>query len=223
MKNLLFLAVCFVAFPLGYLCADAGTKATSTQERVITLPQDGGQWYLTVFGDATDPQYQKLQSWLQTHDGLSTLRSQTHYNEYVPTDTRYQRYATSLPGPVCIRLQNSKGIVTSEFWSDNIPLTAEALFNGIKGDLKDKTSWGCLNRRRCPAPAPAPVPAPAPAPAPVDTPPVLEDEEPAVEPDPEPSFPWILAALAIAIGAGIGVGQGFKEEHIDSKRKSTKM
>lgn len=218
MKNLLFLVVCFMAFPLGYLIA-----ATPTQERVIVLPQDGGRWFLTIYGDDADLKYQKLKSWLQTHDGLSTLRSQTHYNEYIPTDTRYQRYAASLPGPVCIRLQNSKGVVTSEFWSDNIPLTAEALFKGIKGDLQDKTSWGCLKRRRCPTPSPAPTPAPAPAPAPVDTPPVLEDDEQEVEPEPEPTFPWILAALAGFVGAGIGVSQGFKKEHIDSKQKPTKM
>lgn len=223
MKNFLFLVVCFVAFPLGYLMAADMNTTPLTQERVIVLPRDGGRWFLTIYGDAADPQYQKLQGWLQTHNGLSTLRSQTHYNEYIPTDTRYQRYAASLPGPVCIRLQNSKGIVTSEFWSDNIPLTAEALFKGIKKDLKDKTSWGCLDRRRNPAPAPSPAPTPAPAPAPVDTPPVLEDDEQEVEPELEPTFPWILTAVVSVIGAGIGVGQGFKEEHIDSKRKSTKM
>ena len=217
MKNLLLMVACLIAFPLGHWCADTGATWQSTEERVLVLPQDGGQWYLTIYGDAANPKYQKLQSWLQTHDGLSTLRSQTHYNEYVPTDTRYQRYAASLPGAVCIRLQNSKGIVASEFWSDNIPLTAEALFVGIKGDLKDKTSWGCLRRRRCPSPTPTPTPTPTPAP--VDTPPVL-DEEP--QPEPEPSFPWLIVALAAVVGIGIGVGQGFKEEHIDSKRKSTK-
>lgn len=221
MKNLLFLVVCFVAFPLGYLIANAQADSPSVQERVITLPQDGGRWYLTIYGATHDQQYQTLRLWLQTHDGLSTLRSQTHYNEYITTNTRYQRYAASLPGPVCIRLQNSKGVVTSEFWSDNIPLTAEALFNGIKKDLKDKTSWGCINRKRCPTPAP--TPAPAPAPAPVDTPPVLEDEPPVIEPEPKPSFPWILMVVVAIIGAGIGLGQGFKKEHLDSKQKSTKM
>ena len=221
MRTLFFTLVCLLAFSVNA----ADVKAEYTQERIVELPQDGGRWYLTLFGDSADPQYQMLRSWLQTHNGLSTLRSQVHYNDYLTTSPRYPRYAESMPGLPCIRLQNSRGTVISEFWSNNIPLTGEALFSSIKGDLRSKASWGLLRQRRGPQPrrcrpSPQPTPAPTPAPAPVDTPPVFDEPEDAPE---ESGFPWLLALAAAIIGIGVGVGQGYKREHMDSSNSGSKL
>lgn len=227
MRTVLLVLVCFFALPTSVLAADLSADAAygvkHAQERVITLPQDQGKWYVSLFGDPTDLQYQRLQKWFQSHSGLTHLRGQVHYNEYSSKSTRYQRYAKSMPGLPCVRVQNSKGVVTSEFWSKYIPLTGEALFNGIKGDLRDGTSWGMTgqrNRLRCrPKPTPpAPLEPPTPPVEPIDNPPNLEPEP---EPESEKSgFPWLLALTAAIIGGGVGVGQGFKGEHLDSPARS---
>ena len=211
MKHILLSLVCLLSMSSGVFAIQNGVK--HTQERVITLPQDQGKWYVSLFGDPNDPKFQLLQQWFQLHSGLDNLRGQTHFNVYPTTSTRYQRYAKTLPGLPCIRVQNSEGVVASEFWNEYIPMSGESLYQGIRGDLQDKASWGCLRRRRCrpkPQPTPEPVPTPEPILAPVDTPPVL-----APEPQ-KPSFPWLLAVLSALAGGGLGVAQGYKNEHIDT-------
>jgi hypothetical protein len=202
------------------MTADAEYGVKYAQERVITLPQDQGQWYVSIFGDSADSQFKKLQQWFETHPGLDNLRGQVHFNVYSLNSIRYRRYAKDMPGLPCVRVQNSKGGVISEFWADYIPLTSESLYNGIRGDLQDEASGGkWVDRRdhrlhrRCPGPHPCPNPAPGPVivPTPVDDPPVLEPE-----PEPKAGFPWLLALVAAIAGGGIGVGTGFKKEHIDA-------
>lgn len=203
------------------------SAAFATQERVIELPQDQGMWYVSLFGDPADPQYRKMQQWFKDDKGLARLRSQVHYNEYTTDTARFKRYADSLPTLPCLRIQNSKGTVMSEFWSGYIPKSSSALLSGISQDLQGKTSFRfVIHRRRyhCPGPQPAPAPAPAPpSPTPdkppvLDTPPVLEEPE-----SEEPGFPWLVALAAAAIGAGIGFASGYKKEHIDQPDVQTKL
>jgi len=210
MKRILLTLACLLAFAV---------SATATEERMLTLPQDQGAWYLTTFGESSDVKFQQLQSWLKSDEGLTKLRSQVRFNEYTTDQVRYQqRYAADMPGLPCIRLQNERGIVVSEFWGENIPTTATELYQGIKGDLQNKTSWGCIRRHRqnklCPfkqhpAPQPPPPP-PVVEPEPPVGPPVLEPEEP------KESQAWLLlVALAALIGGGFGFVEGYKAEHVD--------
>jgi hypothetical protein len=208
MKRILLTLVCLLAFSV---------SAFATEERV-NLPQDQGAWYLTIFGD--DGQ---LQTWLKTDVGLAKLKSQVRFNEYTTNQLRYQRYAKDMPGLPCIRLQNEKGLVVSEFWGDNIPTTSAALYRGIKGDLQDKTSWGCLRRRRCPAPKREPEPTKPPVIVPVDTPvgPPVLDEEPE---EPKESRMWILLVALGALAGGVfGFYQGYKAEHMDKASPPSKL
>ena len=99
--------------------ANDGVKLDAEQ-RVIDLPPN--QWYLTLFGDANDPKFQLLKHWVETHPGLTNLKSQVNFNIYQVGDVRFERYKSTLPGLPCIRLQNSEGIVASEFWSDYWPI-----------------------------------------------------------------------------------------------------
>jgi hypothetical protein len=223
--SIITLSSCFAVETTVEMKADAAYGVMHTQERVIDLPQDGGNWYLSVYGDPDDPRYIQLKQWLYTNSVLVDFRKQTHYNGISSKHPRYQRYAKTMPGLPCIRLQNSKGVVVSEFWDDNIPMTSEALVQGIKGDMQDKASWGCLRKRRNPSPCPTPdtnpTPKPQPVPTPIDTPPKFEpDPEPDKEvgpaPEPKPGFPWGLALLSAVIGGIVGVVQGYQKEHLSS-------
>ena len=212
MKQLFLVLSCLLI-----LCSPfAATVATAeyTQERVVSLPQDQGKWYVSIFGDTADPQFQKLQGWFQSNPGLSNIREQVHFNVYPTDSARYQRYARTLPGYVCVRVQNSKGSVLSEYWDEYLPSSGDLLYQGIALDIQKKTGFRFIihhRRYHCPGPNPNPNPVPVPAPVePVDDPPVLD-----AKPE-EPGFPWMIAALAAVLGAGLGVGQGYKKEHIDA-------
>ena len=206
MKRILLTLTCLLAFAV---------SAFATEERMVNLPQDQGAWYLTVFGEADDAKFQELQTWLKTDEGLSKLKSQVRFNKYTTDQLRYQRYVKNMPGLPCIRLQNEKGLVVSEFWSDNIPESSTILYRGIREDLRDKTSWGCLRRRRCPTP-PVEPPVEPPIEPPVEPPvgpPILEPEP---EPEPEESKLWLLLVVLGALaGGGFGFVQEYKAEHMD--------
>ena len=217
MKKLIALfLLCIVIFPAG-LTEAASDGVITVQERIVTLPQDQATWYLSLFGDTNDPIFQELKAWFKTNEGLANLKKQVHYNEYTTDQVRYDRYAKSMPGLPCIRVQNGEGVVTSEHWKDNIPMSSKALFQGICGDLKDKTSWGCLRRRRNDRCNPQPQPQPEPQPEP---PPDLPIGPPKIQPEPEPEpeapgFPWGLTILSALIGGGVGFVQGYQTERMD--------
>ena len=190
-----------------------------TEERVAP-PQDQGAWYVSVFGDPADAKFQQLKSWFKTNEGLKALRDQVHYNEYASDQLRFKRYEKTLPGLPCVRMQNEKGKVIGEYWSDNTPITSDALYRAMRSDLQNKAEWGLFRKRRgCPnnQPAPTPTPTPPPVAPPPATPPV---GPPVLPPDPQepeaPCFPWVVAILAWLTSAGVGVAQGWKKEHEDS-------
>lgn len=201
-----------------------------TQERVINLPNDSSTWYLTIFGEVDDEKFIELQSWLTSNAGLAKLKAQVRFNKYTTDQVRYERYMKDMPGLPCIRLQNEKGLVVSEFWSDNIPKFSSILYRGIREDLQDKTSWGCIRRRRCPQPQPQPKPEPPPPPPvePVEPPigpPVLDEPESEPEPEPKESRLWMLLVLLSGFGGGaFGFVQEYKAEHLDKPgSKSSKL
>jgi len=217
MKRILLTLTCLLAFAV---------SAFATEERMVNLPQDQGAWYLTVFGEAEDAKFTELQAWLATDEGLRKLKTQVRFNKYTPDQARYQRYAKDMPGLPCIRLQNEKGLVVSEFWGDNIPSASTTLYRGIKDDLQNKTSWGCIRRHRqnklCPykqhsKPKP-PVVVDTPVEPPVG-PPVLDEPEPEKE-----SKLWLLLVALGALGGGaFGFVQEYKAEHMKPGPKLSKL
>ena len=223
MKRIVLSLVCLLALPL-FACAGDKLSADpnygvkyNAEQRVVTLPQDQGKWYVSLFGDPSDARYQELQKWFRaSRVGPSQTAGPLQRVQRVRSAIS-TRYAKNMAGLPCVRVQNHQGIVTSEFWAEYIPMTPDALYNGIREDILDKASWGCLRRRRCrpcPQPCPAPQPAPQPVkPAPVEpepsTPPVL----PAEPAKPASGFPWWLAILSGLTGVGVGVCQGWRDTH----------
>ncbi len=228
MKKLIaLLLLCIVISPIRL--AEASSDGVITiQERILTLPQDQTTWYLSLFGDTNDPMFQELKAWVDTNEGLASLKRQTHYNEYTTDQVRYNRYAESMPGLPCIRIQSGQGVIISEFWNSYIPMTSEALFQAICGDISDKTSWGRLRRRRdrckpSPEPNPEPQPQPQPQPLPIGPPDLPIGPPVLVQPEPEPKetgFPWFLTALSALLGGSFGFVQSYKKEHMDKSSPS---
>lgn len=201
MKRLLLTLACVVML--------ASSALAVTKDRVVNLPQDGGMWYVSLFGEQDNVDFQKLQAWFNTDKGLLDLKSQTHFNVYTTDTLRFRRYAQNLPGLACVRVQTSKGQVVSEFWASYVPSTSSQLYEGIVHDMQHRTKFGCIFGRR-PQPNPTPIPIPGP-PDVVDVPPTIAEE-----PEPEVGFPILLAILAAVGGLAAGVASGYKAEHIDS-------
>ncbi len=222
MKKLIVLYfLCIVMFSVGIAQA-TNYGVINTQERILTLPQDQTTWYVSLFGDTNDPKFHELKSWFKQNKELANLKRQVHFNEYVTGQVRYERYAKNMPGLPCIRVQNEKGVVTSEFWGAYIPMTSEALYQGIVGDVEDKASWGCLgNRRRdrcCPKPIPLqPQPPINPPPLPPVGPPDLKPVDPEPEPDQSNALWIMLLVMAAFAGAGFGFAQSYRSEHLDKE------
>ena len=189
--------------------ADAAYGVRYAQEQVIQLPQDQGRFYLTVFGNEGEYRYEQVKGWMASDPQLSALKSQTTYNTYRADSVMFrERYAQGMSDIPCVRLQTPTGAVVFEASGTNIPMSAEALYNGI--------AEGCRKRHQCrpcpqPQPNPAPVnpqpaPTPAPQPAPIVTP------KPVVHDFPNPVV-WIgLVIGGLAIGGAFGVGGSIRRE-----------
>ena len=202
----LMLGLCFASTALLAEEAMYGSKM-NTQERILQLPDDAGRWYVTILGDSDE-----ITTWFDTHAGLKNLKAQAHFNVYPTTSLEYQQ-KYQRPGKLCVRVQNHKGVIVSEFWDEYLPMTPDALYEGIRGDIQDKTSWGCPLRRRQPTPTPEPAPI---------SPPIAPDIIP-VKPDLKPMGTIQKAAdtailiglgvLATLAGGGIALAQSVIKEH----------
>jgi hypothetical protein len=123
-----------------------GVKYTREQ---VELPADQGKWYLTTFG--TSPE---INCWFDNHDQLSRLKSQTHFATIQPTSAVYRaRYQSTTPTP-CIRLQAPDGTTVYQATGQQIPLSADALANGINKHIRRFCPDG-----NCPLPKPEDPPA----------------------------------------------------------------
>lgn len=227
MRHILILLLLLLLLPIPTVANADVYGAKNSQDRVVNLPQDAGRWYVTLFGDVANAKYQEVKGWLQTNPQLKHLVSQCHFNEYATTDIRFlERYAATMPGLPCIRLQSSGGQVVSEWWGHYIPATPQGLYAGIRDDLLNPEHFNrCPLRRPCPKPQPHPEPEPKPEPKPepiIDTPPVIDP--PPVEPTPEPAkskLPPCWALLgAVLVGSLAGVVQEWQKLYFSGSTSS---
>ena len=131
--------------------ADAAYGVRYAQEQVIQLPQDQNKLYLTVFGAEGEYRYEQLKSWIANDPQLSALKAQTVYNQYRTDSVMFrERYAQGISQVPCVRLQTAQGTMVYEALGTTVPMSAEALYNGI--------AEGCLKRNCCPQPAAATSP-----------------------------------------------------------------
>ncbi len=179
------------------LRADAAYGVRYSQEQVIALPQDQGKFYLSVFGTEGDARYEQVKNWITGDPQLSAVKAQTIYNTYRTDSVMYrERYAQGIGSTPCVRLQTAQGDIVYEAAGFNVPMSAEALYNGL--------AEGCRRRghcRPCPQPQPQPQPPVTPVTPPVITPPVTP---PVIKPS---EFPGALAWCCM-IGGGCLIGGG---------------
>lgn len=199
MKNLILcLALLVATIVPTTLCADT-LKAHGGPMQVENLPADANNWYVSVMGNPSDPEYQKLVQWFQTNPQLQTLADRTHYSVIPSTSQLYRkRYAPTAATLPCVRVQTADGTVLCQLSGDNIPATSPAMYSAIK--------TYCL--RRCdPSPQPnihyhihktEPEAKPEPKP---ETP--FEDEPLPTPAEDKPLWPWLIVVGVVSIVVGV--------------------
>src|SRR3990167_6130847 len=179
-------------------------------ERVINLPEDGGQWGYIFIRDGS-PESQRVADEMNKTPRLQSLVSQTHFYELDPGHPWVQQHRRGYPLPLLLLQRPSieSGGTNAytrvyEQWGSGIPADGERLADDIAKMIA----------RPCPKPGPTPTPQPAPQPTPppnnVPLVPLAPDEV-APPPEEEDGLEWLIYALIAAGGLG-GAGLGVKRE-----------
>jgi hypothetical protein len=220
MKRLL-LALCAIAciFAATAPCFADATYGVLAEERVINLPSDQGKWYISVVGDAANPQYQTIIKWFDTNAHLKNLKNRVHFCPVTTDSAVYrERYASNVKGLPTVRFQQPNGIVIYEAAGTNLPFTAEGLYGAMANSIDKAQGRPILPWRRnhvhpCPCPGPQPDPSPGPVdpePQPLDPP--VDPVEPPIDTQSDLPPVWLMA-LVLVLSAGLGIGMQWRETY----------
>jgi hypothetical protein len=215
MNKLLLSVLCLLAvFAAAVPCFADTVNGVLAEERIVSLPQDQGKWYVSVVGNATDSRYNEIVGWFDTNASLKKLKNQVHFCPVTSDTAIYQaRYASNVKALPTVRMQKPDGTVVYEAAARNIPMTAAGLNGALAGaantaqGIRPVLPWRRNMEGRCPGPLPTPPPQPQPDPEPQ---PLDDNGPPNVEPEPQADLPpWgvpviCLAALLVGISSGYG-------------------
>lgn len=210
MKRWLAWIVCLSLVVAVYGCALPCSAAVPVAgERVIDLPQDQGQWYVTVFGSEADARYREIVRWFDSHPVLRRLREQTKWHAVaIQSKVFRERYQDSVPVLPSVRVQSADGRIVYQLSGDQIPATADELADlgaeALRRRLLDICPDGvCPIDDQPPRLDPAPVPVVQPTPPAIVRPPVIVSPAP---PAPRPSGPNGYVVLGLVLGFGVPSG-----------------
>jgi len=199
---------------------DRTVGSVTVTERVVTLPQDAGKWYISVVGDDKEARYREILSWFDT-GRLKDLKRQVHFCVVPRGTAMYQeRYADNVKGLPTVRMQKSDGTVVYEMAGVKLPASADELNASMASSVTLMREANATCPRRCrPQPQPAPQPDVKPSLDPEPQP--LDDGgQPSVEvPAEVPS--WGLALLVCG-GFMVGIGSGYGRKLYEKVNPSVK-
>jgi len=172
-------------------------------DRVIELPEDGGQWQTVLVLDQS-PLSQHLMAQFNSTPQLRDLWSQTKHYTYSANDPWVQRNRAGYPLPLVL-LQRPTDLNGSnqwervyESWGSGLPGTGDQLADSIATMIDNS-----VRKRPCPQPSPTPGPQP-PSPTPVQPMiPLTPDSDPAKPAEDETSkmIYFLVAGISAAGGA----------------------
>lgn len=213
-------ALCVVVFwavqssmqPPATAVSTAAAPAQVVQQQIVDLPQDAGNWYVSVclHDDwRSRPLDRAVASWWNIHPRLVSIKTQTHYKIYVESDPIYKTTLAKLIGPLpCILVQDSSGTVIYKSSGENVGSDGDEIAN----DIGRIFPIFPLRPRPCPGPNPCPKPDVKP-----DVKPNV-DVDLKVIPDVKPAkpagadFPWVLLVVVVVLASGATLVKYFKDE-----------
>jgi hypothetical protein len=181
-------------------------------ERVISLPEDGKDLYLSILVHdhwREIPRERQMVAVFETNASLRALRQRCYFAIVTESDRTYREvFAGRILELPAIVLTKDDGTNLVKLSGANVPKDENALLGafGMKTGTHPLRPWLDVP---CPGPCPAPLPLePKPSPKP-DVAPVpdtvlpLPPVSPVDNPPAEPPFPW--AALGLAVGGAAAV------------------
>jgi hypothetical protein len=221
--NRIALLVCVLLALFASVCHADGVNGVLSEDRVITLPQDQGKWYVSIVGSAVDNNYQQVVGWFNSDAKMTKLRNTVHFNA-VTTDTAIyrERYATTtgqfkITALPCVRLQRPDGVVVYQACGNDIPMTSQGLYGALANSIQVAEGRPILPWRQrmenavfpCPKPQPQPEPNPDPEPQPIEPQPPLDPPDAPVV-DTDLPAAWLIV-LALALGSALGAAYQWKK------------
>ncbi len=180
-------------------CATTVSMATEplygviTEERIINLPNDQAKWYVSVVGNSSDVNYQKVIGWFNTNAKLKKLKDQVHFCPVTKGTAIYMdRYAKNVNGLPTVRVQRANGETVYEAYGNNIPMSAE----GLNGAIAEQVlPWRKQVDNRCrPKPSPKPEPNPPLDPEPQ---PIIDGSVPDMDAPARRGLPAVVSVLLL--------------------------
>ena len=121
--------------------ANAHSAEPIAEERIIDLPQDAEKWFVSVVGDAKDPQFLEVIEWFSKNKNLADLKGQVHFWKITSDSAAFkERYSHNVESLPTVRVQKHDGSIVWEgtggmrLSSDKspiIPWTAAGLYREI--------------------------------------------------------------------------------------------
>jgi hypothetical protein len=223
---------CYAAVGNGVVAKEISLRPdTTTEERVVNLPQDAGKWYVSVVGDAGSARYKELLGWFDTSAKLKKLKNQVHFCPVTSNTAIFKdRYAKNILGLPTVRLQKSDGTIVFEAAGKNIPATAEELNTVIATavasaqGIRPLLPWRRDMENRCtPGPQPEPQPQPKPEPNSDPAPQPLDDNgAPNMDSEPQADLPLWALALLVNGGLLVGLAAGYGGKLVAKLRSNAK-
>jgi hypothetical protein len=218
MNKLLLCVLCVLAlFTAVAPCLADTVNGVLAEERVVSLPNDQGKWYISVVGDTNDARYKEILGWFESSASLANLKSHVHFCPVTANTAIYtERYASNVKGLPTVRMQKPDGTVVYEAAGNDIPMTAGGLngalaaaVNAIRG-LRPVLPWRRdADNRLKNLERPKPQPQPDPEPQPIDDSGMPDMETEVDLPE------WMAApvcCLGLLVGLGWGYGKKLKEK-----------
>jgi len=154
----------FVAAFLLYLVAALALPVAIAFSEEVALPQDQDKLHISVIGEQSDEQYQRILGWFRYEhpsDELVALRKRVHFHAVEASTAIFrERYKPNIEGLPTVRVQGGDGVVIYEKAGNDLPTSAHALHSDINLSIlatqvapwrqQRRERWEQLKQKCCP-------------------------------------------------------------------------
>ena len=191
------------------------TCQIAVEERVIELPEDGSEYYTTVFVHADwrkRADERQMVAWFQSQPELASLKAQTRFNVVEEGDPQYEWHIKVLGGLPAVMIQTDKGRVIYKTSGKDMPGASNVMAADLV-ELFNKRPWLRIRPWKRPRPCPQPCPQPGPEPDPTPKPSPDIDVDVKI-PDLRPPQPrmvktggdfWVILGIVVVLAAGLTI------------------
>jgi hypothetical protein len=186
--------------------------SADVQERV-SPPEDAAMLHLSVVGVSGSADYQRIMTWFQRDERLSSMRASMHFHDVAAGSAIYNdRYRANIHGLPTIRLQDGNGTVLYETYGKDVPKSPIQLASALENETSQLLNrpispWRRKMEQKCgPNGCPQPDAVPDEDLVPFEGDFVFDEPTEPIVPEDEGIPTWICVVLAAVSAAGGFIG-----------------